>query len=328
MISPGLILMLVASAPLARQAAAGGTQVLLVTGLSGEPRFAAAFHAAAAAIYDAAKSRWVRSDSSVIYLAEDPAQDPARIRARATRDCVASAIASMGARSAPGDVVLIVLIGHGSGQGTDSRLNLPGPDATAADFATWLAPLSGRIVVLVNASSGSGDFVAALSAKDRVVVTATKSAMERNETTFGEYFAKALVSELADADRDGRVTLLEAFDFTRREVARGYEAKNLLATEHALLDDDGDGKGSAAPGAAPGDGALARTVAFGTAPLPTDPRVATLVAERRALEGQVDALRRRKATMDSTAYQRELERLLLEIATRSAAIRAATGQKP
>jgi hypothetical protein len=321
MIAPGLALLLALS-PAPRQAVEGSTHVMLVTGLSGEPRFAAAFHAAAASLYDAAKARWVRSDSNLVYLAEDPAQDPARIKARATRDGIAAAIAALGARSAPGDVVLIVLIGHGSGQGADSRLNLPGPDATAADFSTWLGPLSGRTVVLVNASSGSGDFVPTLSGKGRVVVTATKSAMERNEITFGDHFARALVSEAADADRNGRVTVFEAFEFARREVAKGYESKNLLATEHALLDDDGDGKGTA------GDGALARTVAFGTAPLPTDPRVAALVAERRALEGQVDALRRRKGAMDSTAYERELERLLVEIATRSAAIRAATGQKP
>jgi hypothetical protein len=321
-------LVLAAFTPAARQSAPGSTHVLLITGLSGEPRFAAAFHSEAASIYDAAKARWVRSDSSLMYLAEDPAQDPARITGRATRDGVATAIARLGTRSTPGDVVLIVLIGHGSGQGPDSRLNLPGPDATAADFATWFAPLAGRIVVLVNASSASGDFVPVLSAKDRVIVTATKSAMERNETTFGEYFAKALASESADADRDGRVTLLEAFDYARREVARGYETKNLLATEHALLDDDGDGKGSTAPGGAQGDGAVARTVGFGITAPSTDPRVAALVLERRALEGQVDALRRRKAGMDSTAYERELERLLLEIATKSAAIRAATGQKP
>lgn len=327
MIGSGLALLLATATPAPGQAVEGSIHVLLVTGLSGEPRFATAFHAAAASIYDAARARWVQSDSSLLYLAEDPAQDPVRITARATRDGVAAAIATMGVRSVPGDVVLIVLIGHGSGQGADSRLNLPGPDATAADFATWLAPLSGRIVVLVNASSASGDFVPVLSGKDRVVVTATKSAMERNETTFAEHFAEALVSASADADRDGRVTLLEAFDYARREVARGYATKNLLATEHALLDDDGDGKGSAAPGAT-GDGALARTVAFGIAPLSTDPRIATLTAERRVLEGQVDALRRRKTAMDSTAYERELERLLLEIATRSAAIHAVTGAKP
>jgi hypothetical protein len=322
MISIGVAVLLAA---LPQQA--GATHVLLVTGLSGEPRFATAFHAAAAAIHDAAKARWIASDSSLVFLAEDPGKDPARIKGRATRDAIAGAILALGKRSAPGDVVLIVLIGHGSGQGPDSRLNLPGPDASAADFGTWLVPLAGRTVALVNASSGSGDFVAALSAKERIVVTATKSAMERNEITFFEHFAKAISSEAGDADRDGRVTLLEAFAFARREVAKGYQTKNLLATEHAMLDDDGDGKGTAEPGAS-GDGTLARTVAFGVAPLPTDPKVAALVAERRVLEAQVDALRRRKAAMDSTAYERELERLLVEIATKSAAIRAATGVKP
>ena len=60
MIAPGLVLLLAASALSPRQSVPGNTYVLLVTGLSGEPRFATAFHAAAASIYDAAKSRWVR----------------------------------------------------------------------------------------------------------------------------------------------------------------------------------------------------------------------------------------------------------------------------
>ncbi len=57
---------------------AGGILVLLVTGLSGEPRFATSFHTAAAAVFDAARTKWGVSDSGVIYLAEDPAQDAAR----------------------------------------------------------------------------------------------------------------------------------------------------------------------------------------------------------------------------------------------------------
>jgi hypothetical protein len=292
----------------------GATRVLIVTGLSGEPRFATSFHAAASALYDAAKGRWAVPDSNLIYLAEDPGQDPGRIRARATRENLAAAFAELTRRSAPGDVVLVLLLGHGAGEGPDSRLSLPGPDATAADFAGWLRPLSGggRIAVLVNAASGSGDFLAALADSDRVVITATKSAFERNETTFAAPFARGLSSGEADADKDGRVTLLEAFQFAKREVMRGYESRNLLQTEHPQLSDS----------------ALARTIAFGTEPVPSDPRVAALYAERRALEGQVDALRRKKGTLDSLAYERELERLLLEIAGKTAAIRAAEGRKP
>jgi hypothetical protein len=286
------------------------THVLIVTGLTGEPRFAPAFDSAAALVFDAARSRWGVADSSLLYLGENPARDAGRIRGRATREGVAAAFGTLTRRSGAGDVVFVLLIGHGSGEGAQSRFNLAGPDLTAADVAGWLAGLDGRTVVLVNASSGSGDFLAALAGPGRVVVTATKSAMQRNESVFSGYFAKALTSEAGDADKDGRISLLEAFTAARAEVARMYERRNLLATEQAQLTDS----------------ALARTVAFGVAAAPADPRIAALWNERRALEAQVDALRRKKSQMDSTAYTRELERLLLEIAEKTAAIRAAEGK--
>jgi len=291
---------------------APSTHVLIVTGLSGEPRFATGFHATASALYDAAKARWGADDSSLVYLAEDPAQDPARIRGKATRENLAAAFAALARQTAPGNIVLVVLIGHGSGEGGDSRISLPGPDATAADFAGWLRPLAGRITVFVNAGSGSGDFLAALADSERVVITATKSAFERNETTFAEHFARGLSSGEADADKDGRVTVLEAFQFARREVAKSYQTRNALQTEHAQLSDS----------------TLARTVAFGTQPTPTDPRIAALYTERRELEAQVDALRRKKGQLDSLAYEKELTRLLLALADKTAAIKAAEGRAP
>lgn len=290
----------------------GATHVLVVTGLSGEPRFARAFDSAAAAVYDAAKGRWGTTDSNLTYLGEDPARDPARIQARATRENLSARFAALVRRTTAGDLVFVYLVGHGSGEGPQSRFNLPGPDVTATDFATWLRELDGRTVVLVNASSASGDFLAALSGPGRVIITATKSAMQRNETTFAGHFSRALTDGAADGDKDGRISLLEAFVWARSEVARGYERRNLLATEQPQLTDS----------------ALARTVAFGTAAAPSDPRIAALWAERLALSAQVDALRRRKGMMDSTAYERELERLLLEIATRTAAIRAGGATKP
>ena len=294
------------------RAQGGATYVLLVTGLSGEPRFARLFDSSAAMIYDAAKGRWGAADSGLMYLGEDPSRDPARIQARATRENLSARFAVLARRSVAGDLVFILLVGHGSGEGPQSRFNLPGPDVMASDFAGWLKGLDGRTVVLVNAGSASGDFLAALAGPGRVIITATKSAMQRNETIFAEHFARGLTSEAADGDKDGRISLFEAFTWAKGEVARGYERRNLLATEQAQLTDS----------------VLARTVAFGTAAAPSDPRIAVLWAERRALEGQVDALRRRKGMMDSAAYDRELERLLLEIATRTAAIRAAGAPKP
>ncbi|MCC6244277.1 MAG: hypothetical protein IT353_15645, partial [Gemmatimonadaceae bacterium] len=53
---------------------------------------------------------------------------------------------------------------------------------------------------------------------------------------------------------------------------------------------------------------------------------AALIAERQALESKVADLRAKKSTMEAAAYDKELERLLLEIAEKSAAIRAAGGK--
>ena len=168
------------------------------------------------------------------------------------------ALGEVAQTAGPGDLVFILLIGHGGSQAGESRFNLPGPDMTAADFAPLLAALSRQQVVFVNTASASGDFVKALSAKGRTIVTATKSAMERNQTEFPSYFVQAFSEEGADADKDQRVSVLEAFTYARREVERFYEKGHLLVTEHAVLDDNGDGTGSATPDPATGDGALAR----------------------------------------------------------------------
>ncbi len=307
MIGPARFLTLLLASASAQQGPA--THVLIVSGLSGEPQYASAFHAAASQVFDAAKTRWGVADSSLVYLAEDPAADPARIRGKASREALGEAFGRLTRTSRPGDLVLVLLLGHGSGQGAESRLSLPGPDPSAADFADWIKPLAGRTTVLVNAATGSGDFVAAVGGPDRLVITATKSAFERNESVFAGIFVKGLTGD-ADTDKDGRVSMLEAFQYARREVAKRYESKGLLQTEHAQLSDS----------------TLARTVALETAAPPADPRVAGLIAERRTLEAQVDALRRRKAAMDSVAYEHELERLLLLVAEKTAAIKALEGK--
>ena len=302
-----LALALLAAGPL--PATGQSVHVLIATGLAGEPRYAATFHAAAAALYDLAHGAWGVPDSSLVLLTEDPAADAARIRGRSTREGVGQALVALSRRVRPGDVLLVLLIGHGSGQGADSRVSLPGPDATAADFRGWLAGFEQQTVVFVNAASASGDFLETLAAPGRVVVTATRSALERNETVFAEHFVRGLAGA-ADGDKDGRVSALEAFEYGKRETARAYESGNRLLTEHAQL----------------GDSALAAGVTFGGTRT-VDPRAAELVAERRALEERVAELRGRKGTMDSTAYERELERLLLEIAEKTRAIRA-MGERP
>ncbi|PYP80733.1 MAG: hypothetical protein DMD35_03850 [Gemmatimonadetes bacterium] len=288
--------------------------VIAAAGLSGEPAFRLLFEAAVSTLVDSARARWHVADSSLFALAEDTNGTRMRATGRATRKELEQSFLALSRRVAPGDIVLVFLVGHGSGEGTDSRVSLPGPDATAADFAGWLAGLARQNVVFVNAASGSGDFGAALAGPRRVIVTATRTALERNETRFATPFVRALTTDEADADKDGRVSVLEAFAYAKKEVARVYEADHRLLTEHATISDS----------------TLARSVTFG-APrsAPTDPRAAALVAERSELESQVAALRGKKESMTPAAYDAELERLLVLVAQKTQAIRAlGSGAKP
>lgn len=286
------------------------THVLVITGLAGEPQYKAAFREAASTLADSARQKWGVADASIVQLSEEHAATPSATRATSTKDEIAKAFLRLSQRVAPGDVVLVMLNGHGAGEGARSRVSLPGPDATAADFSSWLSGFARQTVVFVNAASGSGDFVPALKGRGRVIVSATKTALERNETTFARPFVRGLTGTEADADKDGRVSVFEAFSYAKKEVARAYETDNKMLTEHAILSDT----------------TLARTVAFGGARASSDPRVVALVGERQELESQVVALRARKASMDSSSYEKELERLLLLVAEKSQAIRAAGGK--
>jgi hypothetical protein len=264
---------------------------------------------------------------NVVYLAERPELDPALIDGRSTKEDVTGTLGDLAGRAAPQATIFVVLIGHGSYQGDESRFSMPGPDMSAKDFAAALDQFATQQVVFVNTASASGDFVKELSAPNRTVITATKSPFERNETVFCEHFINAFSQDVADVDKDERVSILEAFDYARTEVARFFESEARLLTEHAVLDDNGDGVGSSEPNPESGDGALARTLfldagAPGAGELVTDdPELKALYERRDDLERQIATLRDRKDEMQSTAYENALEELLLDLARTSQAIR-------
>jgi hypothetical protein len=307
------------------------TFMLIVTGASGEPRFADAFHGQAMALRAAATQHFGVSDADIIYLAEDTTRDRA-IGGRSTRDEISKAIDALAERAKAGDRIFILLIGHGSTQSEQPRFSLPGPDLSAPDFAKLLDRLKSQSIAFVNASSASGDFIKALAAPNRIVVTATKSSYEGNETLFGQHFVAAYVAEGADTDKDGRVSLLEAFVYARREVQREYEKTNRLQTEHAMLDDDGDGVGHGDASDKGPDGLKARTFYLASSPAAVaaanDPKTAELLATQQRLQAQVDSLRALRSGMKEEDFQRLLEPLLLKLAETTQALRVLQPKKP
>ena len=312
-------------------AGAQQSHLLVVSGLGGQPEYSDSFYEWSVTMVESARARLGLAANQITYLAEDPARDPARISGRSDREGITAAIRRLAQRSERGDDVFILLIGHGTSTGNVSKFSMPGPDMGPEEFAPLLAELAGRRVAFVNASTGSGDFLPVLSARGRVIVTATKTGFERNAGIFTRFFVRAYAQDGADTDKDGRVSLLEAFEYTRVELARAYEEGNLIQTEHPLIDDNGDNKGSAAGDPRAGDGSVARAMylapAISAARAAADPRLATLYKEKKAIEDRLEALRRTKDVMPPAIYESELEKLLVDLALKNQEIKAIEGKK-
>ncbi|HXG66352.1 MAG TPA: hypothetical protein VNO70_14735 [Blastocatellia bacterium] len=300
---------------------------LIIAGVGGEEVYTKKFTAQAASLYGALTERLGFDEKNVFMLTEAVAggpEDGTRENVtRATAEEARKAFAAIKQAAKPDSLVLVFLIGHGSFDAQAAKFNLIGPDLTAKDYAGLVGALPTQKVIFVNCASSSGEFVKPLSGKDRIVITATRSGNEQNATIFAEHFIAALTDTAADADKNGRVSVLEAFNFATKVTADWYKQNNRLATEHALIDDNGDGAGHEE--AKEGDGVLAKTTYLDSKQVEqagADAELAKLLAERQKLEEEVEKLKARKEQMKADEYEAELERLLVELARVSQAIKA------
>jgi len=326
---------------------------LVVTGASGVPEYAPRYDGWRESLVSLLRETWGYPQDRVVVLAEKEAPG---VRP-ATREGVRAALAGLRKRTGPDDVIAIVLIGHGTGvDPADAKFNLVGPDLTAQDWAALIKPIAAR-VVFVNTTGGSFPFLEALAGPNRIILTATDSPAQQFDTVFPEAFVAAFTDQGADGDKNGRVSIWEAFTFASARVRTWFEQQGRLATERPLLDDSGDGVGreseppqspgssripsaglaapaappprAAAPGPGPsgGDGALARVTYLqpdAAVAQTGDTELNRLLTRRAELERDLERIRARKDEMPPDEYEAALEKTLLEIARVDREIRART----
>jgi hypothetical protein len=284
----------------------------VVTGASGGEQYAQQYDVWRASFVNTLLATFDYPPDHVFVLAETEAEGIAQ----ATRENVRRVLADISKRATKDDVVLVLLIGHGAGSDSDeAKFNLVGPDLSAAEWADLVRPIAGRLV-FIDSASGSFPFLERLSARGRIVVTANDSAAQQFETVFAGFFVKAFDDDSADLDKNGKVSIWEAFSYTSDAVRRWFEARGQLATERPLLDDNGDGIGREADGTGV-DGQLAQVTYL----QPDRPIVETgdseltgLLRRRAQLESDLETLRARKPAMSPDDYETALEKILLEIA--------------
>lgn len=309
-----VLLLLLGSVVCAQKKAAADPNkfALILVGAGGEPEYAQQFE------------KWTTELKSA--LSEDFGFDAQKLlvvqNAKATD--VRNTFAQLKSQIDANNVLFVFFIGHGSFDGKESKFNLVGPDIAASEYNTLLSALPTKRVIVLNMASASGEFVKSLSAKGRIVITATKSGQETNATRFPGFFIAALRAPDADTDQDGHTSVLEAFVYANRLTADFYTRAGRLATEHALLDDNGDGVGREKAEA--GEGLLARATYLDS--LSIDEAAATaatgrLLKERTRLEGEIEQLIARKRTMPEAEYESTLERLFIELAKVNRSIKQA-----
>lgn len=285
---------------------------VIINGAGGEAAYAKQFE------------EWTTQLGSV--LSERYGFDTKRVRvpAPATAEEVKRTFASLKTELDANNVLFVFLIGHGSFDGKEAKFNLVGPDLSAADYNALLTSLPTRRVVVFNMASASGEFIKSLTAKGRIVITATRNGQETNATRFAGFLISALNASDSDTDQDGHTSVLEAFVYANRLTGDFYKRAGRLATEHAIFDDNGDGVGHEKVEA--GEGLLARATYLDS--LSVDEAAATavtgrLMKERTRLEGEIEQLIARKGSLPEAEYEATLERLFIELAKVNRSIRQA-----
>lgn len=281
------------------------TYYVTIAGLGGEPG------------YDQRFTTWAKDIDFLLKKAPDgkvyTLYGPA-----ATKAQLESTLHSIAATARKDDQLVLMIIGHGSFDGTEYKVNLPGPDISGIELAGVLDRVPVGHQLVVNMTSASGASIAALQKANRAVITATKNGFEKNATIFARFWVEALRDPAADTDKNESISALEAFKYAEQKTANFYETDKHLATEHAMLEDTGKGEPTRQPSPQNGEGLLSsrfillRTGAADTAS--ADPAKQALMKRKDTLEQQIDELKYQKVSMPAEKYKAELQALLLELA--------------
>ena len=237
--------------------------------------------------------------------------------------------------SAPPRELWVFLIGHANHDGHNYKFNIAGPDLTDQQIGGFLDRVAEARTYIVAATSASGGLAVDLSHTNRVIVTATRGTAERQAPLFMSFFLEAVTSAEADTDKNGKVSLLEAYLFSHNKVGAWFEEKGRIQTEHPVLDDNGqvrlNEKKSEPPEIAPGNyGSFLAALAYLSAPPAQAYRTLEakgLASVRVEVEREIEDLKFRKKDLSEDDYYNGLEALLVRLAETNERIRQLEGEQ-
>lgn len=273
------------------------TYILTVAGLGGEPDY---------------EQRFTMLASDTDKLMRGNGQTDRMVEtlkgADATKAKVEASLNRIASQAKPQDAFVLMMIGHGTFDGTDYKFNLPGPDISGTELAALLNRIPAGRQLVVDMTSCSGGAASVLKKENRVIITATKSGTEKNATVFARFWVEALRDPAADVDKNQTITALEAFQYAEKKTAQFYSEQKRLATEHPQIDDQQRAQSFV-------------LLRFGSAAAEVaDPAKRELVAKKEDIENKIDALKYQKSLMAPDDYKKQLTSLLIELSKTQAEI--------
>ena len=245
----------------------GSDLALIVVGLPGDAEHEALFRKTV----DAWR-KWLTGPLSfppgAIRILTSEARTAEAGQSTATLESIRREVAEIRARLAPEGRLWVFFLGHANAREGHVYFHLPGQDLRDDECGVLFRGIACREQVFWITTAASGAFLPALSTPGRIVITATAGEQETNETEFPHALAEVCGREPGslDQDRDGKVSVEDVFLQTIQLVESRYQTDRRVATEHALLDDNGDRVGTEHPdvpsgpagSGKPQDGTLAR----------------------------------------------------------------------
>ena len=297
----------------------GERWAILIIGTSGDPDLQNSYLKEVADLHAILSGPLQFGKDRISVLFDDPSLKPDLIQSRSTFENLKTVCRTLAGRVKKEDSVFVFIDGHGSYDGKIYKLNLVGPDPTAEDLAAFIYSIPAGRFIVVNATSCSGGSIPSLSQAGSILITATKSGMEKNLTHMGRYFIDAFKDRAADSDKNERISIMEAFHYLSLKVEDYYSREQNLQTEHPVLDDNGDARAQSKPSPENGDGLLA-SIAYLDAGIDDrehgalHPEHQELAREAQEIEKQIESLKYAKGQMPEAEYEQRLEELLLKLA--------------
>jgi hypothetical protein len=161
----------------------------------------------------------------------------------------------------------------------------------------------------------SGGATEALAGKNRMIVSATKSGFEANDTVFYGYFLEGLQNAAADENKDHKISVWEAFKFAVDRTERFYKDAGRIPTEHPQISDNG----GPMVGVDPLAPVMASLTAFNVdRPVSVaDSKLQALLDEQKQIQQKIEALQINKTNMLAEDFNKQIEDLIVQLALKT-----------